>query len=184
MGRFASAVVAILFFALPGASAVWGQLPSVVQLPSFQTFSYSGSVLVPDGGTTSLGGVSRSAMSSQRRPFSRSFGWSQSNAQAAVSATIIDLNEMDRQILGASPKEFVREGKVASSRQADPVEEGKSLVRYARKQFLEGKESESFVTYQMAIGVLDGRLQELAVAEFRRVFGTAAEQSLRLAQRP
>ncbi len=66
----------------------------------------------------------------------------------------------------------------------DPVEEGKALVRYARQQYREGKTSESFVTYQMAIGVLDGRLKDLAVVEFRRVFGVAAEQSLRLAQRP
>jgi hypothetical protein len=123
-------------------------------------------------------------MRSQQRQMSRSFGLSQSNAQAAVSATIIDLNEMDRQILGATPKEFIRNGRRERTRPADPVEEGKALVRYARQQYREGKTSESFVTYQMAIGVLDGRLHELAIAEFRRVFGTAAEQSLRLAQRP
>ncbi len=184
MRSCSSLVVLMLLVALTGLHEVAGQVPSVVQLPSFQTFSYSGSVLVPDRGTTSLGGVSRSAMSSQRRPLSRSFGWSQSNAQAAVSATIIDLNEMDRQILGSSPKEFVRRGQLAQTGKADPVEEGKSLVRYARKQYLQGKQSESFVTYQMAIGVLDGRLRELALAEFRRVFGAAAEQTLHLAQRP
>ena len=32
------------------ASAQRRQIPSVVQLPSFQTFSYTGSVVVPDSG--------------------------------------------------------------------------------------------------------------------------------------
>ena len=161
-----------------------GQLPSVVQLPSFQTFSYSGSVVVPDGGTTSLGGVRSSAMRSRQRPLSRSFGINQSNAQAAVTATIIDLNEMDRQIRGSSPQNLAHSGDSKRARAVDPVEEGKALVRHARRQYREGKKSESFITYQMAIGVLDGRLRDLAVVEFKRVFGVAAAQSLRLAQRP
>lgn len=166
-----------------GIGPAWGQLPSVVQLPSFHTFSYSGSVVVPDGGSTSLGGVRSSAMSSQRRLGGRSVGWMQSNAQASVSATIIDLNEMDRQILGASPKEFARRGQAVRAQPADPVEEGKALVRYARRQYKEGKESQSFVTYQMAIAILDGQLHDLAVAEFRRVFGASADHSLRMSQR-
>ena len=182
--RVLSAFLVSLVVSVIGHGEAVGQLPSVVQLPSFQTFSYSGTVVVPDRGTTSLGGVRSSAMSSQRRPGSRSFGLSQSNAQAAVSATIIDLNEMDRQILGASPQQLARGGTSMRSRAVDPVEEGKALVRYARRQYLDGKKSESFVTYQMAIGVLDGRLKDLALVEFRRVFGVAAEQSLRLANRP
>ena len=184
MNRFRSAFLLLVVVAVIGRDEARGQLPSVVQLPSFQTFSYSGSVVVPDGGTTSLGGVRSLAMRSQQRPLSRSFGLSGSNAQAAVSATIIDLNEMDRQILGSSPQELARHGKAKRPRTVDPVEEGKALVRYARSQYREGKTSESFVTYQMAIGVLNGRLRDLAVVEFRRVFGVAAEQSLRLAQRP
>ena len=63
----------------------------------------------------------------------------------------------------------------------DPTEEGKALVRFARKQYREGRKAASFDTYRMAIQVLDGRLRELAIVEFRRVFGTAADQSLRLA---
>jgi hypothetical protein len=154
----------------------------VVQLPSFQTFSYSGSVVVPDGGTTSLGGIRSSAYSSQRRPGFRSTAWSQSNAQVAVNATIIDLQEMDRQILGASPEAIGRGSREVGSKPADPVEEGKALVRYARQQLRDGKKSEAFVTYQMAIAVLDGRLQELARVEFRSTFGPAAEQALELSR--
>jgi hypothetical protein len=165
---------------------VFGQLPSVVQLPSFQTFSYSGSVVVPDAGTTSLGGVKSSAYYSQRRPGFRSTGWSQSNSQAAVTATIIDLHEMDRQLLGASPEviaeEIARGDRGVRSKPADPVEEGKALVRYARRQLREGKKAEAFVTYQMAIAVLDGRLRDLALVEYRNTFGPAAEQALELSR--
>ena len=63
----------------------------------------------------------------------------------------------------------------------DPTEEGKSLVRFARTQYREGNKAASFDTYRMAIQVLQGRLRELATVEFRRVFGTAADQSLRMA---
>ncbi len=37
------------------------QLPTTVQLPVFRNFFYQGAVKVPDGGTTKLGGVTRSA---------------------------------------------------------------------------------------------------------------------------
>lgn len=115
------------------------------------------------------------------------------SGQASVTATIIDLDEMDRKILGVAPQELARAkgwpersatvGQPARpGRSGDPVEEGKALVRYARQQYRAGKESESMVAYQMAIEVLDGRLRELAILEFRRVFGAAADQSLRMAR--
>jgi hypothetical protein len=180
LGIMTAAVVGAVAMGWNAASA---QIPSVVQLPSFQTFSYSGSVVVPDRGTTSLGGVRSSAMSSQRRLGARAFGRNQANAGLSVSATIIDLDEMDRQILGAGPQALNPDGSLRKRRGIDPVEEGKTLVRFARKQYREGRRSESFATYQMAISVLDGRLRELAQAEFRRVFGEAADQSLRMASR-
>ena len=180
------------------------QLPSVVQLPSFHTFSYRGSVLVPDGGTTSLGGVKRSATGYNHRGWNRGYGSVNSTSNASVSARIIDLAEMDRQILGGSPQEFLRRMR-AEEQQAiatglpvatigrqtqatrSPVastlsrtEEGKALVRFARQEYREGRKSSSIQAYGMAINQLDGRLKTLAVAEFRRVFGTAAEQLLQL----
>jgi len=180
------------------------QLPSVVQLPSFHTFSYRGSVLVPDGGTTSLGGVKRSATGYNHRGWNRGYGSVNSTSNASVSARIIDLAEMDRQILGGSPQEFLRRKRaeeqqaiatglpVATTGQQTQVtrspaastlsrtEEGKALVRFARQEYREGRKSSSIQAYGMAINQLDGRLKTLAVAEFRRVFGTAAEQLLQL----
>lgn len=193
-----------LFPMICGASLCHAQLPSVVQLPSFHTFSYGGSVVVPDGGTTSLGGVKRSATGYNHRGWNRGYGSVNSTSNASVSARIIDLAEMDRQILGGSPKEFLRRLRaqeqqaiatglpVAATVRQTPemrnsksavlsrTEEGKALVRFARQEFREGRKSSSIQAYGMAINQLDGRLKTLAVAEFRRVFGTAAEQLLQL----
>jgi len=187
-----------------GASICSAQLPSVVQLPSFHTFSYGGSVLVPDGGTTSLGGVKRSATGYNHRGWNRGYGSVNSTSNAAVSARIIDLAEMDRQILGGSPEEFLarmrsqeqhaiatglprgqtgRQGQTSRSPTSTTLsrtDEGKALVRFARQEYREGRKSSSIQAYGMAINQLDGRLKTLAIAEFRRMFGTAAEQLLQL----
>ena len=169
------------------AQDVTAQLPSVVQLPTFHTFSYRGSVLVPDGGTTSLGGVKRSATGYNRRGWNRGYGSVQSNSQASISANIIDLNEMDRQILGASPREFLRRARAqdlaGGSVQRSTLshtEEGKALVRFARQEYQAGRKSSAMNAYTMAIEKLDGRLRSLAESEFRRLYGTAAEQMLRI----
>ena len=175
-----------------------------MQLPSFNTFSFSGSVLVPDAGTTSLGGVKRSATGYNHRGWNRGYGSLNSSSNASVSARIIDLAEMDRQILGGSPEEFLRRMRtheqqataMSVSREASGqlrqraqrtlasplsrIEEGKALVRFARQEYRQGRKSSSIHAYGMAINQLDGRLKTLAVAEFRRVFGTAAEQLLAL----
>lgn len=162
------------------------QLPAVVQLPSFQTFSYSGTVVVPDSGAAYLGGNNTSASGWSRRGLSRGFGSALGSSQASISATIIDHGEIDRQLLGGTPQEFLKSDRGKSDPRAagvDPAEEGKALVRYAREQYREGNEAAAFDTYRMAIGVLQGRLRELATIEFRRVFGAAADQSLSVASR-
>lgn len=159
-------------------------LPTVVQLPTFQFFNFSGSVLVPDGGGMYLGGNKTSAIGSSRRGLNRSFGQSQGISQATAHVQIIDLSEMDRQLLGGTPEEFLRRHRNSSTldRTSNPDDEGKALVRHARKLYQRGDETGAFDTYRMAIGVLrSSRLQELAKIEFRRVFGTAADQSLRSA---
>lgn len=176
-------------FTLIGAdrSAAQNAIPSVVQLPSFQTFSYSGTVVVPDSGSTYLGGVKRSATGINRRGLSHGFGSAQGVGQASVTATIIDHHEIDRRLRGSKPQDFLPARTLTRPplraadlrRPSDPTEEGKALVRFARAQYLRGNESDSFDTYQMAIGVLSGRLKELAKAEFRRVFSDAADQALR-----
>jgi hypothetical protein len=182
MGLGLMVLAATCFASKVGAQS---QLPSVVQLPSIHTFFYSGTVVVPDSGGAYLGGNRRSASGSSRRGLGRAFGSSLGNPQASVTATIIDHNAIDRQLLGATPEQLAKAngGRVVAgkAKTLDPVEEGKALVRFARKQYREGKKTASFDTYRMAIGVLQGRLRELARVEFRRVFGPAADQSLRMA---
>ncbi|KAA1257799.1 hypothetical protein LF1_02890 [Rubripirellula obstinata] len=91
----------------------------VIQLPTVRTFSYSGPVLVPDSGSAYLGGVNRSAVSSQRRGLSRNFGQANAASGAVVSATIIDLDEMDRQIRRADIQRDAvrRDAQVAKSQE-------------------------------------------------------------------
>ena len=165
---------------------IGNRIPSVVQLPSFQVFSYSGTVVVPDSGAGYLGGNKSYASGARRRGFNRALGASLGNPQVSVFPTIIDNNEIDRQLLGGTPEEFLKSNRgqplaAAGQRAIDPTEEGKSLVRFARAQYRKGNETASFESYQMAIQVLRGRLRDLATVEFRRVFGTAADQSLRMA---
>ncbi|TWT50624.1 hypothetical protein Pla22_33670 [Rubripirellula amarantea] len=145
----------------------------VVQRPSIETFTYSGSVLVPDQGSTYLGGVSRASTSSSRRGLNHRFGGAMSHHGAAVSATIIDLDAMDRAIRGTDSSAVVQ---IDPSSRAAKTQRGKALVRLARRQYRDGQQGESFQTYRIAITMLDGNLQDLATKEFRRVFGVAATQ--------
>ena len=92
------------------ASAARGQS---IQLPTFNQFSVSTTVMVPDRGSTLLGGVNRSSAgrTSQGVPglgrlpmFGRPFnnngiGSMQSAASARVTATIHDFEAMDRMLL-------------------------------------------------------------------------------------
>ena len=163
-------------------------LPSVVQLPSFSTFRYSGSVVVPDSGGAYLGGVKRYASGSTRRGrgLGHGIGAGLGNSGLSVHATIIDLDEIDRQILGGTPEEFLRRERQKESRQgksqvaSDPDAEGKALVRYARRMYREGKHSKAFDGYLLAMDVLSTKLRDLAAAEFKRVFGDAAVQATRM----
>ena len=165
-----------------------GQLPTTVQLPSISSFSYNGTVVVPDSGTGFLGGVKRAATGSSRRGLSRGFGQDLGNSQATVRPRIIDNAEIDRQILGGTPQEFVRREQAKAqnaqgqnNRAIDPDLEGKSLVRYARREYKAGNQSAAFAGYQMAIETLQSQwLRQLASAEFKRAFGSAADQIIRM----
>ncbi|MEO1527780.1 MAG: hypothetical protein AAFX06_20310 [Planctomycetota bacterium] len=171
----------------PSASA---QLPTTVQLPTFNSTFYSGSVLVPDSGGTSLGSIGRSATSSSRRWGQRAYGSSMSHPGMSVHVTIIDHDEIDRRLRGLPPggRSGSRLGTTpgtlaavtaaqanASARRngkpaADPDAEGKALVRFARSQYKAGKRASSFEAYQLAIQTLSPSLRELARKEFYRVF--------------
>ena len=177
---------------LVGSGEALGQaaLPSVVQLPSFSTFQYSGTVVVPDSGGAYLGGVNRYAtgMNRRGRGLGHGLGAGLGRSGASVHATIIDLDEMDRHILGGTPSEFIKreralEAQARSGKKAepgDPDAEGKALVRFARKMYKEGNHSKSFDGYLLAIDVLSPKLSDLAAAEFHRVFGQSAVQATRM----
>lgn len=177
MRTLAAISLGIVSMAISGN--VSAQLPTTVQLPSFHSFSYRGTVVVPDGGTAYLGGNKTSATGLNQRGLSRGFGSGQGNSQATATVRIIDHGEIDRQLLGGTKEEFLRSGRGRVTT-VDPNEEGKALVRYARKQYREGKRTASFDTYQMAIRILRPGLRELAKNEFKRVFGPAADQALRM----
>lgn len=182
--RRSGVAAAFLLATITVSERAGAQLPTTVQLPSISTFSYQGSVLVPVNGGAYLGGVNRSATGLNRRGLSRGLGASRLNSQASVHATIIDHNEMDRQLLGGTPKEFMKSDrgrKQVVRKQISPTEEGKVLVRYARQLYRDGKRTESFDTYRMAIRILPTGLRELATKEFERVFGAAAKQATRMA---
>jgi len=153
----------------------------IVQLPSFHTFSYSGTVEVPDGGTMSLGGNAySSSVRSQRGglfpgPVARS-GLNQA-ANASVAATIIDHQEIDRQLLGQSPQSLIerhhaiedrRDREARGMKPADRTEEGKSLVRYARSLYQQRRYTDSEHAYEMAVAILEPSLKKLAIAEMQR----------------
>jgi hypothetical protein len=79
-------------------------MAQVVQLPSIRNFSVSGGAIVPDGGTTSLGGVGYATSQSNSAgwgPYAiRNGSSSVGGASVAVSASIIDLQALDEAILG------------------------------------------------------------------------------------
>jgi len=74
----------------------------VVQQPTIGTFSVNTSVLVPDQGSAMLGGIRSSAAGQTQRGglyTNKAMGSRSSAGSASISATIIDLQEMDRAIL-------------------------------------------------------------------------------------
>lgn len=148
-------LVATLSGAMQGRSAE----AQVVQLPSFRSFSYSGGVLVPDRGSALLGGSS----SALDLPGFRSHR----HAGMSVHATIIDLDEMDRQILGYDPdqlREQVRSGAIdpAASRSGRAmrtpravVDEAKQKVRLARRLTQFGDHLGAKHAYRQAVEALE-----------------------------
>lgn len=155
-------IVAALLFQSSVVSA------QVVQLPSIRQFSYRGSVLVPDRGTTFLGGNRTSATASRSRglpgfgPFPQShLGGNQTAAGVSVSATIIDHDEIDRRLLGEDPRSIAWR---ARNPHALPIEdqlnEIKSLVRNARSLFHAGRMSTSRSTYDLAIERIVGLMRQ------------------------
>lgn len=80
-----------------GFQSAYGQ---IVQIPSMGTFSISSSVLVPDSGARYVGG-NRSRIGSV---VPGALGQSSSAAGVSVSATVIDLDELDKMIRSQASK--------------------------------------------------------------------------------
>lgn len=87
-----------LFFVFAGTASA----QQVVQQPTIGTLSINSSVLVPDQGSAMLGGIGSAGSGYSQRGglvTNRAFGNRSAWGGASVSATIIDLQEMDRAIL-------------------------------------------------------------------------------------
>ncbi len=149
--------------ALAGAAAPVSA--QIIQLPSVHTFSSSGSVLVPDSGGAYLGGRNFSASRSMSRPGNRTLDRRAGAGGTSVHVTIIDLDALDRDILGSDPNQLRQKHS-----RVEPSEEGKQLVRFARSQLKSGNQGAAFDAYRMAVAILPGELRGLAVAEMRRAF--------------
>ncbi len=147
-----------------------------IQLPTIHRFGYSGSVLVPDGGTSSLGSYNSASQSGSQS------GWlvprwdtrsaSVNSAGASITASIIDHEQMDRELLGQSAAELRNELRRQSPRPKptmQAIEEGKSLVRYARTLVKQGRYRAARQAYLTALPLLDQRLRELALQEMNRL---------------
>lgn len=144
----------------------------VVQLPTFRSFGYVGSVRVPDGGTMVLGGNNTFSSGSAR---GRGLGMSSTAGGAAASVNVIDHAAIDRRIrgldsTGSTTPEVLK---------AKAVAEGKTLVRYARKMRAAGNDSVAKQAYRMAMPKLDQRLRDFAMREFERAYPEAAKLRLR-----
>lgn len=171
----------------------------VIQLPSFNHFYYNGgSVLVPDGGTASLGGFGYSAYNYRRRRglgffpyYPGYYGPIVSNYHSLnVTANVIDLNAMDQQLMGVPAGQAIPRALEASrlnpnAGRTDVIgmidahqqiarrndDEGSQLVRFARDSLKKGNRRRAYDSYRMAIDVLESQyLLDYARDEFHRHF--------------
>ena len=124
----------------------------VLQQPSFGVTTAGGTVIVPDGGSASLGGVASSASGSAAYGFpvpglgNRAFGRSSGSAGMTVHATIIDFREMeatlaaeaaglpggqsrDRPPRAAAPQSFAEELAAIRAAAATPREAREAVAR-------------------------------------------------------
>lgn len=105
----------------------------VVMLPTYRIFSSSGSVLVPDRGMAHLGSISYAREGSVTRGIpglaqlpmagrlfrNQGIGREVGHAGAAVTATIIDLRELDEQVLASARVPVLSAEEIQLARKAD-----------------------------------------------------------------
>jgi hypothetical protein len=140
-------VVTVSLLLISGAELASSQ---VVQLPSVRRFSSTGGMLIPDRGTGSMGGVSsyQSERSSRGR-FSPGVaqGGSTRAGNASVSVTIIDHDEIDRQLLGdADPRQLAKR-----TAEQETIADVKALVQNARRLLEAGDRLRAQGAYELAL---------------------------------
>lgn len=127
-------LIVLLMFAATASttSKSFGQA-TTVQLPTFNFFTISTTVNVPDRGTMALGGVNTAADGSRQNGVpglsgvpglgNRAIGSTRGGSNMSVGVTIIDLQEMDRQLLADS----------AGAKSSDSANQWAIRVEEARK---------------------------------------------------
>jgi hypothetical protein len=178
-----------------GEISTWGQ--SFVQLPQFRQFQVNGSVMVPDGGSTYMGGVSGSALGSRQygvlpfRPFAnRTTGGGFSNSGVVTSVEVYSLREMEGQLMGQRSPEYLEQlalksaaedqrleqqrladqakfREIGRKRADEKVERAKEDVRWARKFAAAGNHLAADMYYEQAIKSLPPDLAAVAKKEHR-----------------
>ena len=159
-----------------------------VQLPTFSYFAIETSMMVPDQGTASMGGVSRSSSGSNQFgppifPGNRSYGSQSGAGMLRVTAQIHDLEAMDRALLGdrsgdgqiagsglAGGNGLAPAGSVAelasrkAASQAAEQTAAAQLYQRARTAQIEGKPGVAKVYLQMAAKRATGELKQQVLA--------------------
>lgn len=170
---------------------------SFVQLPQFRQFQVNGSVMVPDGGSTYMGGVSGVALGSRQygvlpiRPFAnRATGGGFSNATVVTSVNVYSLRDLEAQLMGQRSPEYLEQlalksaaedqrleqqrladqakfREIGRNQAEEKVERAKEDVRWARKFAAAGNHLAADMYYEQAIKSLPPDLAAVAKKEHR-----------------
>ncbi|MEX0642734.1 MAG: hypothetical protein WD468_08545 [Pirellulales bacterium] len=155
--------LALMMASAPSATA------QVVQLPTFEFFGVSTTVLVPDRGGLNAAGVGRSRRSSARRgfpvgPAAGDLFASRGAGGVGVTATVHDLDAMDRALLGNGPR-----APLAKANQQRP--HAKVLAERGPASSSAERGAESLASIRAARSIAGGT----ASAEARKFFQQAEE---------
>jgi len=183
-------------WSLAGPPQVLSQ--TLVQLPTFRQFHVQGGLMIPDGGSSLHGAVSRAAMASRQaglvpwRPWSNSAtGGSAGVGLSSVQVQVYSLREMEAEVPFSEPpfqhgttatahqpqvaeqaeqarQQLQRFQQLQTARIDQQIEDAKEDVRWARRFAAEGNRPAAEFYYQRAIRRLPEELAEVARSEFDR----------------
>lgn len=139
---------------------------TTVQLPTISLSTVSTSVMVPDRGYTSVGGISRMSQGRTRLgpalpPFySRGSGSSASATRYGITTTIMDLSELDAEVLAQAP---ARRGDSVADASPRPAA-GDALSRQAEQTSADVARDTEVSSDRMSVAEIRRRRQRLAAA--------------------